>query len=236
MKRLPIALLAALVAGMALVAAGVVGDRFGFHDWPMSPAPQMAQHVNVEHPRLSTPEPMSSIHETSPATVAAESADQTLPADSARGATRLVGDHTQRAVRHPAHHEHGGTSTPAVDGEVSGGDGTADPAPTTSTQTSTPTPTPTPPAPAPTTSGNEVTAASTDTPTPARAQEETPPVDPQPAPQPDPTPAPPADPTPTPTPPTSGGGEGQGNGHSGRHHGPIRQLLHDLLGLGNVQG
>jgi hypothetical protein len=229
----PIAFLAALVAGMALVAGGVVGDRFGFHDWPMSPAPQMAQHVTVSHPRIVTDDPATTrVHKTSPATVAAGSADQTLPADSAPDQARLVSEHTQPGVRHPAPHEHG-SSSPTNDGDVSDGAGTVDASPGThtgSTQSSTPAAPPS----TTTTSGNEVTAASTDMPTPART-EETPPADPQPTPPADPAPTPPADPTPTPPPPTSGGGNGQGTGHPGRHHGPIRQLLHDLLGLGNVQ-
>jgi hypothetical protein len=228
-KRAPIALFAALVTGMALVAAGLVGDHFGFRNWPMSPAPQAAQHVTVTHPTLATYTPEKRADEPSPATHAAESADNSLPAGSARGATQLVSQH--RAVRsHRGVARHGSKAPNNSDesgGGSAGGGNAGNHATTTQTQG-------TPPAtttPAP--SGSQVSAASVSTPaatTPATSDPA--PADPQPAPPAPATPAPPADPAP----PTTGGGNGeQGSGH-GRHHGPVGQLLHDLLGLGNVQG
>jgi hypothetical protein len=230
-KRAPIALLAALVTGMALVAGGIVGDHYGFREWPMSPAPQSAQHVTVSHPKLATYSPEKRAHEPSPATHAAESADNSLPAGSARGATHFVTQ--RRTVR--AHHSvprHGSSSsTPNYSDDSDGGsadDGSTN-HPTTQTST---TPTATTPAP----SGSEVSAASASTPQAATPATSDPaPADPQPVtPAPAP-PAPPADPSPAPQPPTTGGGKGgQGSG-GGRHHGPVGQLLHDLLGLGNVQ-
>jgi hypothetical protein len=218
-KRAPIALLAALVAGMALVAAGIIGDRFGFHDWPMSPAPQMAQHVTVSHPTLTTGEPEKRSHKSSPATVAAESAEQTLPADSARGATRLTSERTTTRT----HRSHSHADQPvANDDTPTGGDA----APMqTSTTTAPPTTTPAP-------SSSEVAAAGTSTPATTTAR----PAEPDPTTPSEPTtPAQPANPEPAPAPPTTGGGKhGEGTGNR-RRRGPVKQLLHDLLGLGNVQ-
>jgi hypothetical protein len=240
MKRAPIALLAALVTAMALVAAGLVGDHFGFHNWPMSPGPQSAQHVTVSHPTLAASAPDKRAQQSSPATTAAESADNTLPADSARGTTRLVSQHTgrrtapsvpsgtgngtRRGSSGTANH-HGSTSgDDQSNGGHSGGGGNG--GSTTSTQATPAAPTQATPSP----SGSEVTAASTSAPaatTPAAS--DPPPAAPQPTPS-DPTT--PADPTPAPPPPATG----EDGTHHGRHHGPIGQLLHDLLGLGNVQG
>jgi hypothetical protein len=239
--RRPIALLAAVVTGMALLAAGLVGSHYGFRDWPMAPAPESAQHVTVEHDTLAGGPGKSTRSSTSPLAPARHGVADSATAAGRAGAEALaprkafVNRHAEHSGNRSGgrrsggnsgsghHQQHGGggnsgspTDTPGTGG---GGSSSGPAAPTPTTPVI-------PPAPAtgPSTS-SEVTPAAAD-PTPAAPAPA--PAEPQPT-----TPAPPTpDPTPpaptNPTPPSGGSG-------SSHPRGPLGQLLHDLLGLRKIQ-
>jgi hypothetical protein len=223
--RRHIALLAAVTTGMALIAAGLVGSHFGFDNWPMAPAPVTARDVTVEHPTLA-------VDDAVPAESAALTRDPvvTRRERKVRSATQPARGHKtfvdqQHTVRH---HDDSGSAQTGSGGGSSGTTGDGDvstPADDTPAATDTTPATPTTPATgsSPTT---EVTPASAD-PAPSTTPDPAP-AEPQPE-QPAPS-TPPASPAPAPTSPSTGGQSGHGT-----RHGPIRQLLHDLLGLRKIQ-
>src|SRR4051812_21018771 len=157
--RRPVTLLAAIVTGMTLIAAGLVGSHFGFHDWPMAPTPQ-SHHVTVEHDTLAA---------VPVAVVPAEEAAVAHPASgpSTHGSTKTPATrHTARKPQPatprsggsaPSGHTNGNatTHTDAGDGASDGGATDGRGSSNTQTSTSHETPTPTPATP-------EVTPASSD--------------------------------------------------------------------------
>jgi hypothetical protein len=241
--RGPIALLAAVVAGMAMVAAGLVGGHFGFHNWPMAPVPESAQHVTVEHDTLAggsgrseRSKPGEPRHHK-----AAGGATEARRSTAPRVQNTYVSQRPQRFGRLPGGRRSGGHSGSGDrhggrgdgSGSGSGNSGSTTPAPGSDSGSSGgSTPTTTTPAAGPSTTPEVTPAAAA--PEPAATTPAPAPAEPQPA-TPEPT-------TPTPAPETPGSGDetgdhdGDHHGGGGHHRGPVRQLLHDLLGHRKIQG